>query len=381
MPLLTSVHFLLEFYGRSEDEGFIVMLLLLACQTLQAHGHESPKAITLWQGYETSHPLNKWSPVATVTTNSNVPRLHNYWRDRRFPLTVPVASYQRVSSVSIYGEHRKWKIMTLLPLESASETWVYDFLFGTWNRPRLKVQPTSLGNHTVTTWCDTNVILFGGQNEQRLFNETWLFDSDTEIWQRQDVNVWTKVKFLTARILHTAVTIKQPQSNCTCQESILVYGGLNDEHTCLGDLWELRCIADSNGRNTFVWIPLLDELDVLAEWPQKRSFHNAADYDKTVMYMWGGYDFRNKPYSSDIWEYNLTSRIWNRFPVLNMPEWPEKLLPSFFVKGLDRIVTFTDDRAYCMVSSDGFFDFQQMTLAYINFFFTMTCFWYGRGLL
>ena len=168
------------------------------------------------------------------------------------------------------------------------------------------------------TWCNTGVILFGGASHnsdglRRILNDTWLFDGMTETWIKQDVKLWRVGDFVLPRYYHKAVSIRQPLSNCTCQESILVYCGLSSFFkvasdggpSCLRDLWEMRCIADSNGKQQFYWISLARQGDAL--------WQSAADFNKSSMYMWLGdrcHTSKTNLFSDGIWEYDLTDRMW-----------------------------------------------------------------------
>ena len=251
-------------------------------------------------------------------------------------------------------------------------TWSYDPLINSWIRLPLRVQPTQRYYTTANTWCNTSVIVFGGIKDgiaRIVLNETWLFDGVTETWTKQDVKLWRAGNFVAPRFGHTAVVLRQPLSNCTCQESILVYGGVSDyagNFSCRGDLWELRCIVDSNGKQQFYWIFLPRQGNAL--WPPTRLNQRAGDFNKRLMYMWGGTDCDLNPLPPEgIWEYDLTSSVWkhrnvtNRLPQICSFNFSAdvntKYVSSFFYSRLNSIVTFSSKCTYALKSLNETFQF------------------------
>ena len=265
--------------------------------------------------------------------------------------TLSVAVYQRgphVPLVPDWQRDNQWRFLIVgvgtsfdktLPINS---TWSYDPFINSWIRLPLRIQPARW-YYTLNTWCNTSVILFGGGDDRRSmsFNDTWLFDGVTETWKEQEVKLWKAGYFLRPRFGHTAVTIRQPLSNCTCQESLLVYGGSSIDKECYGDLWEMRCIVDLYEKQQFYWISLTKGDD--ADWP-KLLDQRASDFNKRSMYMWGGGDCkRNQQPTEGVWEYDLMSSMWKHHKqvanhLLQTCNFSDAL--SFFYSRLEGIVTF-----------------------------------------
>ena len=278
---------------------------------------------------ENFHQLNEWSPVQRCDTTTISPTAPFKYRKSRDPnwREFPLASYRRgPHDVPDWQQDNEWRfvvqgVSSWLDI-SLNRTWVYHTAINSWIRLRLTTQPAIRMFHTMSTLCSTRVILFGGVDIEYAseFNDTWLFDGVTESWKELDVRLWTE-EFVLPRSGHMAVVIRQMLSNCSCQESILIYGGLYDtfsKGTCLNDLWEMRCIADVNGTERFYWILLMKTDDKNIAWPSERRGPTAVDFNKSVMYMWGGRNCQDTVSPVEgFWQYNLTSGMWQRHVQVN----------------------------------------------------------------
>lgn len=244
--------------GSLAGSGFVIILILKLNAPFTVQG-QTIEDSNICLDFGDFQQLNVWSPVSKCSlTNANVPE-ERYWpyRQPRAGETLVVAAYQRGPYLSPdWQQDKLWRILVYLG-NNENITWVYVPAVNSWMKFYLHIQPSRRVGHTMNSWCKTNVILFGGTDIQdSLFNETWIFSGETETWQKQDVEMWIEGTSVPARYGHTAVVITQPLSNCTCQESMLVFGGISGNGQCLGDLWEMRCIADSTGKPRFYWIPL-----------------------------------------------------------------------------------------------------------------------------
>ena len=246
-----------------------------------------------------------------------------------------------------------------------NSTWMYYPPLNSWTLVQSPSQPSGRLFHSMNTLCKTRVILFGGNYHYGPLSDTWLFSGVTELWQELDVNVLTLGEFASPspRGEHDAVVIQQPLSNCTCQESIVIYGGFTNKSGCFGDLWEMRCVADRNGTEIFYWISLQDNRQSSQNYPPVRRYHHSAAFNKTVLYTWGGwkctdtYPYQSDQFSTNIWEYNLTSRSWRLPKANNMilwyspPHWDTTIHNSVFFE--DGIVTVTANATLVLKSING----------------------------
>ena len=353
----------------------LYLLLALGKPLLGNRSSREENDICFTADNSTSQQLNKWSPVEKCfTDNANTPQkeyLH-YW-GRGFH---PLATYQRGhASAPEWQQESQWRILEFMGNHyNASEAdknsaWIYVPAVNSWTRLVMKLQPAGRFGHTLTTWCKTNVILFGGRTSKRMFNDTWLFNGVEEVWEEQEVGSWERNKFISKRFGHSAVAINQPLSNCSCKESVVIYGGQqwNDSAskvTCLNDMWEMRCIVDSNGRQRFNWISISKTNGT--SWPALRYGQSTADYQKKMMYLWGGRecqfdrsaDFRDT-FFRDVWKFNIATRIWKRAIIASQPGiyTSAHILPlhaywvndqSFYHRRLDGMLGINSDYVYLL---------------------------------
>ena len=125
--------------------------------------------------------------------------------------------------------------------------------------------------------------------------------------------------------------------------------------SCFEDMWEMRCIFYSNGKQQLYWIPLSTNLYELK--PPIRFNQRASDFNKRVMYMWGGSYCVYTPFSFEgIWGYNLTANVWKHHKqvIKRVPDphlrWSTAYVSSFFYSRLDSIVTFSGNLSYALKS-------------------------------
>lgn len=325
----------------------------------------TPNTADSCMNFQTFTLFNKWSKEERCSLiNDNFPALSGKQDNFYNWKALSVAPYQRgpgMSSVPGWQQDNQWRFLLTGVGNSfdhssfSNSTWVYDPFINSWTRLPLRAQPDRR-YYSLNTWCNTSVILFGGSDEWlgTRFNDTWLFDGVTETWKKQEVKLWRTAEFVQPRYWHSAVIIEQPLSNCTCQQSLLVYGGSHDGLSCMGDLWEMRCIADSNRIQQFYWISLSRVDDAL--WPPNRRLHTASDFNKRSMYMWGGLECPGDTWIplEDVWEYDLTSVTWkhhkrvtNRLPQTCMFLYDGL---SFFYSRWDGIIAFNGNCTYILKS-------------------------------
>ena len=201
--------------------------------------------------------------------------------------------------------------------QDIKKTWVYTPAINSWHQPKLDNEsPVYRSAHSLTTLCDSDVILFGGWDNyfRRELGDTWLFDGVKESWKPVDETPHGTSGSIQARRWHSAVAMSQPKSSCPCKESVVVYGGVvgfNDSCAIGGDMWELRCSMTGDGTREFTWMPLQSHSGSL--WPENRRYHGATVVNKTTMYMWGGHlcgGLINAHQYQELWKYELQSNSW-----------------------------------------------------------------------
>jgi hypothetical protein len=323
--------------------------------------------------FQSFSQLNEWTKAEVCyPLKSNFPAVNFMMSIFAEWTIISVAAYQRGPHISLVPDWQKdnqWRFLLVGVGNlfdrtfSTNSTWTYDPLINAWTLLPFQEQPTRR-YHTLNTWCNTSVILFGGTNALGFdySNATWLFDGVTETWTKLDVKLWKNGHFVKPRSGHSAVIILQPLSNCTCQESLLVYGGSNNEEICLGDLWEMRCIANSHRREQFYWIPLTKQGDSV--WPRLLNQHS-SDFNKRRLYLSGGYQCGTSMKTTEvIWEYSLATNEWKNHKLVNI-HWFQTCdladAVSMYYGKLDGIVTFgTACHPYILKPSQNILQFDFM---------------------
>lgn len=171
-------------------------------------------------------------------------------------------------------------------------------------------QLSGLVGHTLVTLCNRVVILFGGRISGS--GDSPFSNPLKQVWAFVDRD-WSPVEVLnsndsgdegiTARSMHSAVSVRSNYTHCRCNESVLVFGGIGKDLAYKNDLWELRCVDD---QKKYKWF-LLDSLSDPA--PSKRYGHAAVtDASKGIMYIYGGRT--GKTEIRDLWSYALGTKQW-----------------------------------------------------------------------
>ena len=201
-------------------------------------------------------------------------------------------------------------------------TWLYNLETKSWQRYlNLSPSPPAQVFHTMVTLCGKLVVLFGGagtttergedstRNTRACKNETWIFNMTQKKW-----NFLPTRSSVIPRCKHAAAAvISQPISQCSCKESMLVYGGVSKFSSLvklspefLFDSWELRCVRDGSETSlpVFEWMPFRfkgnDEVHL--QFPQAVSA-----FGKSTLILFG----RNSENSWNLQSYNLTNSTWD----------------------------------------------------------------------
>ena len=130
----------------------------------------------------------------------------------------------------------------------SDETWSFSLQSKVWSRlpaQRGTERPSGRKFHTMTTLCGATVLMFGGKGKGgKAMNDSWIFESHTEIWKRPAVISDLPVPAL---FRHAALAVHDPYSSCSCKQSVLV---LSDQSCMWSDLWQIRCVED---REIYKW--------------------------------------------------------------------------------------------------------------------------------
>ena len=155
---------------------------------------------------------------------------------------------------------------------SFSDSWIYSPGINSW---ALVTPPSDLGlrsGHSLTTLCETRVILFGGNRS--LEQNVWLFDGTREEWLLLSFSpLLPSPAGLTK---HSASAVWREESPCQCKESLFIYGGRNNNTNVYetDNLWEMYCVHDTDENNmTYRWKFLGNSATSDTYWAPKLSEH------------------------------------------------------------------------------------------------------------
>ena len=294
----------------------VILLIILYChqQLCQNVDDDEPNCATLVScpTFRDSQNINKWSePSQCIDASTNFPRARSDHASAvytRGPLNDSNAdNNQRMVMFGggVYGQNAS-------DLVTFGDTWLYYPSINSWFAPEYDIHPSNRVDHTMTTLCDTKVILFGGvDTNNTVMNDTWLFNGVTETWKELQPSV--RSIGITPRHFHSAVALYQPDSHCKCNRSLIVYGGRRNatgdlKYAQVADyrqLWELRCVDDSDNRDVYEWIVH----ERRGDGPSSRLEPSVVSFGDSTMYFWGGVR-ENLFKPSDVWRYELVSNNW-----------------------------------------------------------------------
>jgi hypothetical protein len=295
------------------------------------------------QGNSSSHhndPVNKWStPYLSESKQQNTPSPAAHVRAAsyvRYEQTTPVEERDNLVRILLFGG---WQAVDRYEEDRQPRgTWIYTPTENSWFRIPLKVQPSDRFGHSLTTLCGNAVVLYGGFMNGRLredvfeddfrlgvlpppVSELWIFDGLQEVWQElHPDNPPSPRAFHSATSIGSGAATTDSCSDCLCQHSIFVFGGLTKEDKskdliALDDLVELQCRGNSTEIRRQVPVCRWIHHERQSDCPHKRFFHFAASLDNQTILMFGGeVDTGNNKFHSEktLWSLNVSSGSWNQ---------------------------------------------------------------------
>jgi len=175
------------------------------------------------------------------------------------------------------------------------ETWLYYPSNNTWSQKELTKHPSERSDFSmVYNSIDGKSYLFGGGTDSGLSDETWAYDSSTNIWE--DLNPTSK----------PSARQNYAMAYDSDTNKIVLFGG-NIQGDIIDDTW----VYDVSSND---W----EEIEISGDKPSKRTVHGMA-YDpvhKKVI-LFGGYD---DDYDNETWVYDVEEETWERkYPTVSPP--------------------------------------------------------------
>ncbi len=213
--------------------------------------------------------------------------------NKKNPATSPFCSYYNAMA-SIYGDD---KVMLFGGYDNSkylNETWIYDLSNNTWilkitsNNP-----PARLGLGMASIWGDDKIVIFGGVGDSYYLNDTWVYDVSDNTWTKKDPMIKpSKRGYLSMASIYG-------------DDKIMLFGGYVWPGGPLNDTWIYDLSEDS--------------------WIQKYPINNpttrqgqaiASIYGTDKVLLFGGYGTSNL---GDTWVYDLKNNTWSEKTPKNKP--------------------------------------------------------------
>lgn len=201
------------------------------------------------------------------------------------------------------------------------DTWVYDPMKNqgnmNWSFISPYEKPIARGGYGMTSIYGTKkVLMFGGDADITLLNDTWIYDLIADKWSQQYQNVKPS-----ARSAHLIV-------NFWGTDKILLFGGIWGVNNLMNDTW-IYDISENKWTNIFT-----------LNYPDARIGHSMSSiYGTDKIIMFGGWGGSTKGRFNDTWIFDLGDNKWTRqFPVNNPGPLDGHATASIY--GTDNILLF-----------------------------------------
>ncbi|KAL9645393.1 hypothetical protein ABK040_002592 [Willaertia magna] len=152
-------------------------------------------------------------------------------------------------------------------------------------------------NHSAIA-CDNKIIIFGGSNNEKYFNDVIEFNISTNTFDNHLNNNNNNTKIPNARHGHSAILYNN--------ECMVIFGGKFDfgMYSEYGnDIWFYNL-------KTKTWQKI--EIDNNKQQPIGRCWHSAVLYQNRFMLVFGGFYSKGvEYYLNDLWSFDLELKEWN----------------------------------------------------------------------
>jgi len=174
--------------------------------------------------------------------------------------------------------------------QNVNETWVFDYKKTTWVNLEAKNSPPWRSSHTmVYDQVRDKIILFGGNDFTKVFNDLWQYDYSSNTWTNITPDFSPE-----ARQMHGMVYV--PARNV-----IIMHGGRREDGgAAFSDTWELNC-------KTHTWKNLNPVNNPGVSDHVNLTYDQLAD--KVLLYI-----------APNIWAYDFNSNDWTQLEPDNKPD-------------------------------------------------------------
>ncbi|KAL6052669.1 hypothetical protein QOT17_018464 [Balamuthia mandrillaris] len=159
---------------------------------------------------------------------------------------------------------------------------VLDLVDLTWRKPAVlsERRPSPRKGHSMVRYRQTKLLLFGGTNGRRSFNDVWTFDTKKLKWKR---------KYLSYELLRKRIDdkVKEFMSQCTSKDSS---SSSSPSSSSRSSSLPNIVISPTNENMEEALAAVLASTELEEFLPPSRFFHSAAMVAPSVMLIFGGRD-------------------------------------------------------------------------------------------
>jgi len=172
------------------------------------------------------------------------------------------------------------------------------------------IWPQTIDSHSaVIDEKNKKMLIYGGLSKYKTTSDIWEYDITKEEWKKLEV----KGKIPEGRSCHAAVL----QDN-----SMFIYGGINEDDDSLGDLWEFNLTTNT-------WTKI--EFTIGENNPDVRYGHSMVCKDSKI-YIFGGTVGKSIE-RNEFWKFDIPTKTWEKIHGVHRPEDPlERETPNSAVR-------------------------------------------------
>jgi hypothetical protein len=199
-------------------------------------------------------------------------------------------------------------------------SWGYDVAANTWRAlsPKAKLKPARMSSCMALDANSGRIILFGGTDMHKWYNETWSYDAET--------NAWTNLK------PEGAVPSGRSDAGMAYDPNsgkFFLFGGVDADFNCLDDTW-------SYDPNANVWTKLTST----GTGPSARSgLGMAYDPHHNTIIMFGGIDSQFVCYG-ETWSFDPAAGSWAQLEPVGASPSARGRCALVYDKSIDKMVLF-----------------------------------------
>ncbi|MHA2214888.1 MAG: Kelch repeat-containing protein [Candidatus Hodarchaeales archaeon] len=198
-----------------------------------------------------------------------------------------------------------------------NETWVYDYNSNTWTNKTPNVSPPARDAHGMVYDVQSErIIMFGGRNttnytavtERDFLHDVWTYDYATNVWTNVTPSIHPQARWFFNLVYDSKA------------DRVILFGGYTSDYLKGGFSWGVKADTWAFDRESKTWTELTPAIS-----PSPRAYSAMAydiHADRAILYGGsygtGGGDY-NDILQNDTWVYDYNTNTWTDLNPLNSP--------------------------------------------------------------